>query len=258
MLQYFATYVAVLGPHDPPMIPEMMAYLRLIVQVSQDWVRYDVAFRRQAALTGNRKWSAINTTLYSMCFTGRATRARRCEIRFTSTHTERECAQHGDPDPDVTSRMRTLETAVIALAGPGTWGLCRGSPRAAAAGLPVHPSGETCRKWNSDTGCTFPRCRHSHACSSCEGAHPATQATSGDARTRSHAAIRGHTADPPILGTPHYQGRGYEQLLSSLKIGNINCNVGGGVLYWDRMIGGGAGSKGGVDQEPHMYIAPGV
>ena len=54
-----------------------------------------------------------------MCFTGRAIRARRCKICFASTHTKRECAQHGDPDPDVTSRMRTLETAVIALAGPG-------------------------------------------------------------------------------------------------------------------------------------------
>ena len=212
-LQCFATYVAVLGPHDPPMIPEMMAYLRLIIQVSQDfeglaWVRYDVAFRRQAALTGNRRWSAINTTLYSMCFTGRATQARRCEICFASSHTERECAQHGDPDPDVSSRMRTLETAVIALAGPGTGSSAGGSPRAAAAGLPVHPSGETCRKWNSATGCTFPRCRHSHTCSSCGGGspgHPLWQATNGDAWTRSHAAIRGHTADPPILGTLPYQ-----------------------------------------------------
>ena len=167
-----------------------------------------MAFRPQAALTGNRKWSAINTTLYSMCFTGRATRACRCEICFASTHTERECAQHKDPDPDVTSRMK--------------------SPRAAAAGLPVHPSGETCRKWNSATGCTFPRCRHSHACSSCGGGGGGLTrppVVAGDAWTRSHAAIRGHTADPPILRTPSYQGRGYEQLLSSYKIGNINCDV---------------------------------
>ena len=63
------------------------------------WVRYDTAFRRQAALTGNTRWSVINSTLYTMCFTGQATNMKRCELCFAISHTEGECAQSGDPDP---------------------------------------------------------------------------------------------------------------------------------------------------------------
>ena len=47
---------------------ELMAYQVTIVRVSQEfsglaWVRYDQAYRRQAALTGHFKWSVINATL---------------------------------------------------------------------------------------------------------------------------------------------------------------------------------------------------
>ena len=66
-----------------------------IVQMSQDfsglaWVRYDTAFRRQAALTRNDQWSVINSTLYMMClkFKGVASTTKRCELCFASTHTE--------------------------------------------------------------------------------------------------------------------------------------------------------------------------
>ncbi len=56
-LQCYAAYVAVLGPPNAQHKPELMAYMGFIVQVSQDdeglgWVRYDSAFRRQAALAG--------------------------------------------------------------------------------------------------------------------------------------------------------------------------------------------------------------
>jgi hypothetical protein len=73
-----------------------MAYLATIVRVGQDfagisWVRYEVAFQRQAALTGHKRWSVINPTLYTTCFAG-MTAARA---------TEWECTQRGDPDPDI-------------------------------------------------------------------------------------------------------------------------------------------------------------
>ena len=54
-LYCYSLYVAVLAPGEPQVIPELMAYLNLILRVSQDyeglgWMRYDSAFRRQAAL----------------------------------------------------------------------------------------------------------------------------------------------------------------------------------------------------------------
>ncbi len=90
------------------------------MSVSQDfvglaWVRYDAAFRRQAALTGNTRWLVINSTLYTMCFTGQATNTKRCELCFATSHTEGEYAQSGDPDPGVKDRLKAIESVMIAF-----------------------------------------------------------------------------------------------------------------------------------------------
>ena len=90
-LQCYAAYVSVRAPPAPHLIPELMAYMATIVRVSKDfaglaWVRYDAAFHRQAALTRNEWWSAINSTLYTMCFTEMASATKRCELCFATTH----------------------------------------------------------------------------------------------------------------------------------------------------------------------------
>ena len=71
----YTLYVSVLASRYQGVVPELMTYLVTITRVSQDfsglaWVTYDAAFRHQAAITGNRKWSQINPSLYSICFTG--------------------------------------------------------------------------------------------------------------------------------------------------------------------------------------------
>ena len=167
-LQCFGTYVAVRGSQTPTMIPEFMAYQSTIVRSSQDfsglaWVRYDAAYRRQAALTGNAKWSAVNSTLYTMCFTGIASGRARCELCFATSHTEQECAQRGAPEPGTGQRLKAIEEAVLALA-----------PQMGAGRPPVATAAEFCRKWNSN-GCTFPRCRFTHKCSGCKGNHPVVE-----------------------------------------------------------------------------------
>lgn len=64
-IQCFCSYVSVLTPAYPEVIPELMAYMGTIVKASQEfgdihWARYDAGYRRQAALTGNRLWSHIH------------------------------------------------------------------------------------------------------------------------------------------------------------------------------------------------------
>lgn len=172
-VQCFSSYVAVRGPTAPELIPELMAYLANIVRVSQDytglgWVRYDAAFRRQAALTGNTKWSVVNSTMYAMNFTGAAATKTRCELCLASSHTDRECAQRGNAEPDTRDRLKAIETAVLAMTRQPQPG-----QRPLLPAGPPRPSGEPCRKWNT-TGCFFSRCRHSHTCSTCGGSHPAT------------------------------------------------------------------------------------
>ena len=58
-----------------------MGYLMVIVQASQDyegqaWARYDEAFPHRAVIGGNRCWSKLSTTIYTMCFTQCASRGK--------------------------------------------------------------------------------------------------------------------------------------------------------------------------------------
>ena len=59
-LQCYAVYVGVIATKSPECIPELMAYMICILRASQEyegtaWATYDVAFRRQAATTGNKQ-----------------------------------------------------------------------------------------------------------------------------------------------------------------------------------------------------------
>lgn len=101
-LQCYATHVAVLAQQEPTAVPELMAYMALTIRSNQDyeglaWMHYDSAFMSHAALTGNRRWSTINSTLYNINFNGWASGAKRCELCFGTSHTEKECTQSRDP-----------------------------------------------------------------------------------------------------------------------------------------------------------------
>ena len=109
-LQCFGTYVSILGPVYPSAIPEMMAYMNLIVRCSQDyeglaWVRYDMAFRRQAAASGNKRWSEVNSTLYAICFTGKSQDHLRCELCMAKSHRTGECLLQGHDETELTPRQ---------------------------------------------------------------------------------------------------------------------------------------------------------
>ena len=111
-----------LGPRFPALLPELMAYQATIVRVSQEfaglaWVRYDQAFRRQAAIQGNRQWSVINSTMYTMCFTGNACSVVRCDLCLSASHTSADCALRGESNPGMRARVKAVEAVVVALSG---------------------------------------------------------------------------------------------------------------------------------------------
>ena len=71
-LQCYGTYVSVRAASNPALIAELVAYMIMIVRTSQDfsglaWVRYDAAFRRQAALTGNTQWLQTRLGFTNLC-----------------------------------------------------------------------------------------------------------------------------------------------------------------------------------------------
>ena len=117
----YTLYVSVLASRYQGVVPEPMAYLVTITCASQDfsglaWVRYDAAFRHQAAITGNRKWSQINPSLYSICFMGCAQALKHCELCLSSTRITNRCVLAADPDPELPARLKAVESAVVSLA----------------------------------------------------------------------------------------------------------------------------------------------
>ena len=202
-IKCFALYVGIMVGSSLEAVPELMAYLIQILRVSQDfsglaWVNYDLAFRRQAAATGNKHWSKINPSLYSICFSGVARSNKRCDLCLSLTHETRDCALSGEGDHDVGSRLRAIESAVLAMAsGPST-------AVTGAASRGAKP--EICRSWNENR-CSYPKCRFRHVCRVCQGPRPAIECCE-----RTLTPLRpphGHMAGRNVAGKWPGPGRPY-------------------------------------------------
>ena len=165
-LQCFGVYTSVRGAQFPELIPELMAYMGTIIRVNREytgseWAKYDMLFRKHAALRRETRWSVINPTIYARCFTAATRSPPRCEVCLASTHDTRECSQRDVDEGDIEGRLRNMERTIQNLPPP--------PPRNV-----IQFSGEVCRKWNKGE-CRYAYCRHTHVCSSCGGAHPAVR-----------------------------------------------------------------------------------
>ncbi len=159
-LQSYALYVGVMAGQHPEAVPELMAYLVNILRASQDftglaWLTYDAAFRRQAAITGNRQWSRLNPTLYNICFVEKAWATSRCELCMDLHHKTNECALVSEADPDVATRLKAIESAVLLMSASS-----QGGSSQQPSLLTPSP---ICRLWN-EKRCYFRRCKYRHAC----------------------------------------------------------------------------------------------
>ena len=98
-------------------------------------------------------------SLYSICFAGVARVGQRCDLCLSLSHPTRECS---DPDPDMSSRLKALEAAVLAFTAAGSAPPTSNRSR----------SGEICRSFNVGR-CRMPGCRYRHVCRVCGGPLPA-------------------------------------------------------------------------------------
>ena len=161
-LLFFALYCGVLGRREPTAI--MITISRAHQEfVGLAWVRYDTAFRRNAAaVTGNHNWSAINLSIYSLCFTGKAAVSIRCDLCLSTGHITKSCPLQENTDPDLPARPKAVETAVLSLAGQEFSG---------TKSTPIF-SGQVFRLFNEDA-CRYRNCRHTDQCSICGEQHKA-------------------------------------------------------------------------------------
>ncbi len=73
-----------------------MAYLATIVKYSRDyhgvaWAQYDRGFRKQMATLKDLRWSRLNTTLFSLCFAGKAKGNTMCAWCLVDSHDKESC-----------------------------------------------------------------------------------------------------------------------------------------------------------------------
>ena len=150
-MQGYASLVGALATVYPAKVPELMAYQTTILRCYRDfegaaWAQYDRAYRRQAALSKDLNWSRINTTLYSLCFAGRAKRGHVCTHCLSNNHQSEACPEA--PAPRRTTTYSGSSPAPL----------------------------EICRLFNAKGGskCHYKSCKFAHSCSRCRGSHPAS------------------------------------------------------------------------------------
>ena len=171
-LQCFAAMVGVLSQRYPVFVPELMAYQTTIIKCSKDfdgiaWAQYDRAYRRQAAQSKDLRWSRLNTTLYSLCFAGKAKRGVACAHCLSNAH-----ASEGCPDNPAKAYLPVWYTS-----GPST--TSTGSAPQYGQHLKV------CHLFNAKGGsrCTYTNCKFAHVCATCRGGHPRSAPPKGRSTT---------------------------------------------------------------------------
>ena len=178
-LQCLITYVSVMSRRFPHDVVELMAYMAGIHRASMEfagpgWIRYDFTFRTQAAASGYRRWSSINASLYTLCFTGKAAAKFHCEFCFSVVHAAQDCLTTTD-DLDVACGWRMVKSVVAAVsANPPDQ---RPSVPDQRPSVPDQRSNasdprseQVCLLYNSSR-CMYAKCRRRHVCSSCAGSH---------------------------------------------------------------------------------------
>ncbi len=162
--QCFASLVGVLSTRYPQHVPSLMAYQAIIIKSSRDfegigWVQYDRAYRRQAAMTKELQWAKINTTLYSVCFAGKAKVQSLCTFCLGTSHNAASCPEAGQFMPWWQGWSPPMSQTTSTDPMP---------PRPS-----INQGGEICRLFNHPAGprCHYTNCRYQHSCSVCRGPH---------------------------------------------------------------------------------------
>ena len=156
----FILYTRVVAMDRPDRVPELLAYMDVIIRASQrfvwpSWVEYDTRFRQEAAGDEQRSWAVVDASLYTECFTGQSKRWAVEPTRAKGSEQDKATSSRKKP------KLHWEHTA------------------AADGSTPEHPE-QICMKFNRFNGdCKFgSKCRYTHACSKCKGPHPVSQCSS--------------------------------------------------------------------------------
>ena len=174
-VQCFCIYAGVMAMKHPDSIPDMLAYMREIVQANNQyrwpsWVIYDSSYRKQAAASGNRDWSKVDPSIYSRSFTGWAKSTSWCELCVTLDHDTADCPYNIKPSYGQVSQPSATRSQLFGLQLTPKG---RSGPRSSFICIKYNKYGGDCKYGAS--------CRYKRVCSSCKGNHPRTKCSSKQA-----------------------------------------------------------------------------
>ena len=72
-----------------------------------------MVYRRNAAVTNNRKWSAVNSSIYSLCFRGKASGRERCQICQSTNHPTKSCPVEDGVDVQLPAHLKAIKSALL-------------------------------------------------------------------------------------------------------------------------------------------------
>ena len=90
----------------------------------------------------------MNSSIYSLCFTGKASGRKRCDICRSTNHTTKSCPEEDEVDVQLPTRLKAIESALFTLA----------TAKTEAADGPG-PSTEVCRLYNNNK-CRYKKCKY--------------------------------------------------------------------------------------------------
>ena len=109
-VECFATYIYLVFLRFPERVPDLLAYMSLIVhaarQYQQDpWRIYNTTFRQQAVANKDWKWAQICTSRWTMALTNVVPQLH-CTHCLSLDHTSVQC-----PENEVTDKITTRKRA---------------------------------------------------------------------------------------------------------------------------------------------------
>ena len=145
-LQWASAYMAVMASNGHNIV-HMCAYFSVILKASREfsgnmWAIYDANYRQKAEATRNKDWSAIDTTYFSQCFTGKARKVEGCSNCGSLKHETTECP-----------RKKGKRPANEDIKAP--------PPKQ------QKPKPDVCFNWNYKRPCHLNPCPYKHECIKC-------------------------------------------------------------------------------------------
>ena len=145
----FCAYIAVLSERAQSHTQDLLAYMSLIIHAARqykglEWLTYDSTFGQQAVNNPQKKWSTINTSLWTTIFCN-ASPQEHCPTCLSLDHMQSDCS---DAPPPKNAKPTTLNQPVEQHSPPS----------------------QICIRFNIK-GCSSASCTYRHICLECHGVH---------------------------------------------------------------------------------------